>query len=133
MTMPYARLPKGQSSFAALRASNCVYVDKTATIAELAKNERFVFLSRPRRFGKSLLLSTFASLFEYGLRDFKGLAIEKTWKDKTYPVVHLDFSLLCYQKDEKEFRCALESHLLANFSPLGFSYDKKTGFSEIRS
>ncbi len=75
--MPYARLPKGQSSFAALRASNCVYVDKTATIAELAKNERFVFLSRPRRFGKSLLLSTFASLFEYGLRDFKGLAIEK--------------------------------------------------------
>ncbi len=133
--LDFLRLPKGQSSFARLRETNCIYVDKTATIAELLNRERFVFLSRPRRFGKSLLVSTLASLFEHGLRDFKGFAIEKTWKDKTYPVVHLDFSFLRYTGNEKEFRSALESHLLANFSPLGFSYDRqsRTSFMECFS
>ncbi len=129
----FSRLPKGNPSFPAIRQRNCIYVDKTAMIAEIARNERYVFLSRPRRFGKSLLVSTFASLFEHGLRYFKGLAIEKTWKDKTYPVVHLDFSSLCYTEDEKEFRRALESHLLVNFSPLGFSYSEKVNFSFMES
>ena len=86
------QLPLGQSGFSALRLSNAVYVDKTLMINELARNVGKFFLARPRRFGKSLLISTFESLFADGLTQFKGLAIEKLWTDQTYPVVRLDFS-----------------------------------------
>ena len=65
------------------------YVDKTGLLYELITTFEKVFLARPRRFGKSLLVSTFESLFKYGTRDFKGLAIEKLWKDKTYKVIRL--------------------------------------------
>ena len=125
----FPRLPKGLASFSALRERNSIYVDKTAAIAKLAKDERYVFLSRPRRFGKSLLVSTLESLFKYGLRDFKGLAIEKAWQDRTYPVVALDFSLLKGKKDKAEFQRALESQLLMCFAPIGFSYSGKDHFS----
>ncbi len=88
-------LPLGTSDFSVLRGTNEIYIDKTALIYELAGFGRGkILLSRPRRFGKSLLVSTFESLFKHGLRDFKGLAIESLWNDKTYDVVHLDFSLL---------------------------------------
>lgn len=87
-------LPLGRSSFSALIANNAVYVDKTALVYQLAKDDAKVFLARPRRFGKSLLVSTFESLFKNGLRDFKGLAIEALWTDKTYPVLRFDFSLI---------------------------------------
>ena len=69
-------LPLGTSDFAALRSDGQIYVDKTALIYEIASKRQKFFLSRPRRFGKSLLISTFESLFKYGLRDFKGLAIK---------------------------------------------------------
>ena len=85
-------LPLGQSDFRALRKSNAVYIDKTLLIHDLARVPGCVFLSRPRRFGKSLLASTFESLFKYGVRDFKALSIERLWTDKTYDVVRLDFS-----------------------------------------
>ncbi len=123
--LDFSRLPKGVSSFPILREENCIYVDKTALIASLAKNERYVFLSRPRRFGKSLLVSTLASLFEHGLRDFKGLAIEKIWKDKTYPVVRLDFSSLKGAENKEGFRLALEKQLSVCFAPIGFSCSEK--------
>ncbi len=90
------RLSCGYTSIAKIRNDNVIYVDKTSYVSTLAKNRaRPVFLSRPRRFGKSLLVSVFASLFSHGLRDFAGLAIAEDdyWKDeKTYRVVHLDFS-----------------------------------------
>ena len=69
-----------------------VYVDKTASIYQMIKSGRQFFISRPRRFGKSLLVSTLESLFSKGTEMFKGLAIEKVWTDKTYKVIHLDFS-----------------------------------------
>ncbi len=56
-------LPIGNSSFEALRDANQIYVDKTALVYELARKREKFFLTRPRRFGKSLLVSTFASLF----------------------------------------------------------------------
>lgn len=59
-------LPEGTQSFKLLRKKNEVYVDKTAMIYELTKGRGKIFLSRPRRFGKTLLVSTFASLFKYG-------------------------------------------------------------------
>ena len=97
-------LPLGTSTFETLRESNEIYVDKTDLVYKLAATGRGkIFLARPRRFGKSLLVSTFESLFAYGLRDFRGLAIEKRWTDKTYPVVRLDFSKLKAQTSTEAF------------------------------
>ncbi len=86
-------LPVGVGSFELLRAGRLRYVDKTRAIGRLASvpSGRF-FLTRPRRFGKSLLVSTLLSLFRHGLRDFDGLAVSSFWKDKTYDVLRLDFS-----------------------------------------
>lgn len=63
-------LPLSTDSFAALRAAGAIYVDKTDRVAQLAEFRRKLLIVRPRGFGKSLLLSTFKSLFEDGLRDF---------------------------------------------------------------
>ena len=86
--------PNGIFSFEKLRELDCVYVDKTAYIYELAK-DRCVFLSRPRRFGKSLLCSTLKAYFE-GRKDlFRGLnicSLEHDWN--VYPVIHLSISSL---------------------------------------
>ncbi|WP_298745138.1 AAA family ATPase [uncultured Sutterella sp.] len=82
--------------FAMLRENNEIYVDKSHLIAQLASTTsgKF-FLSRPRRFGKSLLLSTFESLFRTGTKDFVGLAAEKVWKnDRPYKVLRLDLSIM---------------------------------------
>ena len=97
-------LPCSETEFHRIRERNNIYVDKTALIYNLAVTTKKYFFSRPRRFGKTLLLSTFESLFKYGLRDFKGLAIEKLWTDeKTYPVIRLDFSQYSDFKDLHSF------------------------------
>ncbi len=84
--------PIGTQTFSTLIEENLVYVDKTDLVYALAR-KRICFLCRPRRFGKSLLLSTLASYFR-GEKDlFRGLkieALEKEWKQ--YPVLHLDFA-----------------------------------------
>lgn len=86
-------LPLGQSSFRTLRDAGLVYVDKTAQIADLACQRSPFLLLRPRRFGKSLLLSTFESLFKDGTKYFQGLKLESLWQeDKTYRVLKIDFS-----------------------------------------
>ena len=82
--MELQKLPVGIPEFEKLRQLNCVYVDKTELVYKIASDEGApYFLSRPRRFGKSILTTTFKSLFEHGLEYFKGLAIEKLWTDKT--------------------------------------------------
>ena len=106
-------LPLGTSDFAALRNEGQIYVDKTALVYEIASKRQKFFLSRPRRFGKSLLISTFESLFKYGLRDFKGLAIEKLWKDTgTYKVVRLDFSELKNFSNIEQFQAVLDRYFI---------------------
>ena len=117
-------LPLGTSDFAALRSNGQIYVDKTALIHEIASKRQKFFLSRPRRFGKSLLISTFESLFKCGLRDFKGLAIEKLWKDTgTYKVVRLDFSEIKPTQGFDKFKKDFSERLVGNFSKVGFSLD----------
>ena len=70
-----------------------VYVDKTAMVYSLANNGKIYFLSRPRRFGKSLLISTLENYFSGNKEIFKGLAIEKLEKEwKKYPIFHIDFN-----------------------------------------
>ena len=91
--MPTRKLPSGVQTFRKIREDYDVYVDKTLHIYNMIKNYNVVFLSRPRRFGKSLTCSTLESLFTNEKKLFKGLAIEKTdWKWKKYPVIRLDMS-----------------------------------------
>ena len=127
-------LPLGQSDFQALRQSHAVYVDKTDLIAEIARHPGGVFLSRPRRFGKSLLVSTFESLFKFGLRDFRGLAIEKLWADKTYDVIRLDFSNVREFSSIVDFAEQFHALVLSKFSALGFRpKDTSRGFADLGS
>ena len=94
-------LPIGIQTFEKLFENNCVYVDKTALIYNLVHDGTVYFLSRPRRFGKSLLISTLDAYFS-GQKDlFQGLAIEKLEQEwKKYPVIRIDFSMNGYQKYE---------------------------------
>ena len=83
--------------FPELITGGYVYVDKTAQLYELAKPgaDRIYYLPRPRRFGKSLMISTLKALFQGRRELFRGLAIEKTdwdWEKEVYPVLHLDMS-----------------------------------------
>ena len=93
--------PIGEASFTNLREDNAVYVDKTALIYQLVKQGRYYFLSRPRRFGKSLLVSTLEAYFQGRRELFAGLAIEKLEKEwEEYPVLHVDFSGDNYKYDK---------------------------------
>jgi hypothetical protein len=80
------------SSFRILREDNYVYVDKTKWIHKLITTGRAYFLSRPRRFGKSLTISTLKELFGGNKKLFKGLHIEDKWDFKAYPVLVFDFN-----------------------------------------
>ena len=88
------KIPIDVSSFRTLRTEDYIYVDKTEYIYDLITGGRFYFLSRPRRFGKSLLVSTLLELFEGKQELFKDLWIEKnsTYTWPVHPVIHLDFS-----------------------------------------
>ncbi|MDO4937821.1 MAG: AAA family ATPase [Sutterellaceae bacterium] len=115
------KLPLWRSTFSTLRFKREIYVDKTELIYRIVKDDAKIFLVRPRRFGKSLLVSAMESLFAHGLRDFKGLAIEKLWTDKTYPVVHLDFSEVREFSDEAAFSKKFEEILYVGFTSAGFT------------
>ena len=86
-------LPIGVQTFRDLRKEGCHYVDKTGYVKDLVESGSRYFLSRPRRFGKSLLVSTLKSLFACERDLFEGLAIEPHWNwSQPRPVVHLDLS-----------------------------------------
>ena len=90
--MEFTKQLPDTTDFRELIDNNCIYVDKTAEISQFAVKKGPFFISRPRRFGKSTLINTFHELFAHGIEKFKGLEIEPLWDDKTYKVVHLDFS-----------------------------------------
>ncbi len=112
-------LPIGIQTFAKIREQDFVYIDKTPLIAKLTEKSGAYFLSRPRRFGKSLLVDTFKELFEGNRNLFKGLYIEDKWDwSQTYPVIHLNFA----DGDMRtlaEFKKNLDSILLLNQQRLG--------------
>ena len=90
--MTRRRLPIGMQTFAELRENDCYYVDKTAYIARLLDEGKHYFLSRPRRFGKSLFLDTLKELFECNEPLFDGLDIHGAWDwSARNPVVRLSF------------------------------------------
>ena len=86
--------PIGIQNFESLRKDGYFYIDKTALVYQLVKTGRYYFLSRPRRFGKSLLISTLEAYFQGKKELFTGLAIEKLEKDWIqYPIFHLDLNI----------------------------------------
>ncbi len=86
------KLPVGTASFSRLRNNGCYYVDKTSYIEQLIEDGDYYFLSRPRRFGKSLLISTLKELFEGNEPLFRGLHIHDRWDWAIKcPVVRLSF------------------------------------------
>ena len=86
--------PIGIQNFEKIRKDGYFYIDKTAWVYQLAKTGSYYFLSRPRRFGKSLLISTLEAYFQGKKELFKGLAIEKLEKDWIqYPIFHLDLNI----------------------------------------
>ena len=95
------KLPIGIQTFEDIRTQGYLYIDKTALVWQIANGGKPFFLSRPRRFGKSLLISTFEAYFE-GRKDlFEGLAIEQL-EDKweKHPVLHLDLNARKYETPE---------------------------------
>lgn len=106
--MQARKYPIGIQTFSEIRKGNYVYIDKTDLVWNLVHEAKYIFLSRPRRFGKSLLTTTLDSYFQ-GRKDlFEGLKImelEKEWE--TYPVIHLDLSTAKRQPSTEELRATL--------------------------
>ena len=91
--MKRKKLPIGIQTFAEIRQENHYYVDKTAYILRLIDEGKCYFLSRPRRFGKSLLLDTIAELFEGRRELFEGLHVDALWDwSRQFPVIRISFS-----------------------------------------
>ncbi|WP_250632684.1 ATP-binding protein [Rhodoflexus caldus] len=109
------KYPIGIQDFGELRRGGYVYIDKTAHIFRLIDQGKYYFLSRPRRFGKSLLLSTMKEIFLGNQALFKGLWIEDKidWQRKS-PVIHLSFAQLTYQTDDLKLRLRQELQRLAD-------------------
>ncbi len=112
MEQKVMKYPIGIQQFEELRRKDFVYVDKTEYIYQLASTGKYYFLSRPRRFGKSLLISTMEAYFEGKRELFKGLAMESLeteWLE--YPVLHLDLNPGDYENEgelEKTLKDSLD-------------------------
>lgn len=93
--------PIGIQNFESLRKDGYLYVDKTALIYQLAKRGRYYFLNRPRRFGKSLLISTLEAYFQGKRELFQGLAMEELEKEwLQHPILHLNLNIEKYDSIE---------------------------------
>ena len=102
------KYPVGIQTFSEIIKENYIYVDKTDLVWELAHYAKFIFMSRPRRFGKSLLTSTLDSYFRGDRELFEGLKImplEKEWM--RYPVIHIDLSIVKGKSSAQELQRSL--------------------------
>ena len=120
--MKARKYPVGIQTFSEIRKGGYVYIDKTDLVWELVNEAKYIFLSRPRRFGKSLLTTTLDAYFQ-GQKDlFEGLKImelEKEWE--SYPVIHVDLSLAKGRNTPEELRRVL----LLLLDPLIKEYGKQ--------
>ncbi|SEI93888.1 PD-(D/E)XK nuclease superfamily protein [Allopseudospirillum japonicum] len=129
MTEQRQKLPIGIQTFAKIREGDYYYVDKTPIACQLADTSGYYFLSRPRRFGKSLFLDTLKELFEGNQPLFKGLAAEQQWDwSKKHPVIRISFAEGVLHSVE-----ALQSRILeilddeANNNGLSYTTDSIVG------
>ena len=121
MSLP--NLPLGISTLQVLRENNCVYIDKTAIAHRLIRIPGRFFLSRPRRFGKSLFVDTLKEIFEGNQPLFAGLFIYDQWDwSRTFPVITIDFASGVL-KSREELDQRILGLLRQNADRLGVSYE----------
>jgi hypothetical protein len=119
------KLGIGISDFKELIKGNYIYVDKTEYIYKLINSGKYYFLSRPRRFGKSLLLSTIKYLFEGQRELFKGLYIEDKWNwEERNPVIRIDFGET-QVKNEDELEKELKAIIIETGKKYGYEYKEE--------
>ncbi len=136
------KLPLSKSSFQRIIEEGYIYVDRTKEMYDLINYSSYVFLSRPRRFGKSLLISTLEAFFQGKKKLFKGLWIEDKVEWKEYPVIRIDFGDILYknldvfeeqmsivvEKYEKLYEIStLSSHYAGKIRELILGIYEKTG------
>ncbi len=125
------KINTGTSDFEDLIKSECIYVDKTAYMRRLAsdKGNKVVFMSRPRRFGKSLTVSAFKALFQGRRELFRGLDIERLgWTWQTHPVIHFRFNELRTESAEA-FEADLTDYVKGRLTEAGYAYDATKSYS----
>jgi len=122
------QLPTGRQVFENIRKDKGLYVDKTGLIHKMISGLRTqFFLSRPRRFGKTLLCYTLKSIFEGKKELFKGLAISRTkWKWEKYPVIRIDMSEGAYSEGLSGCQSAVNTQLYSNAINLGVELQGET-------
>ncbi len=125
-------LPIGEQHFATIRQKNLLYVDKTAYIFDLLEESSYNFLSRPRRFGKSLLVSTLKEIFLGNQHLFKGLFIENKIQWIAHPIVHLDCSKIGFKEIGLTQALTKELEKIANSYQLSLQNEGVSGkFKEL--
>ena len=121
-------IPEDTGSFLKIRTANpqMLYVDKTAYLHRLVTSSRkCLFLARPRRFGKSLMITTLKEIFN-GRKDlFEGLAIAKTdWEWKRHPVLHFNFGFAAAATSFEQFEGMLSDEIERALGEVGCGYDR---------
>jgi len=125
------KLPIGIQDFEYLRTNNFLYVDKTQYVFQLMQHGKPYFLGRPRRFGKSLFLSTLKAYFEGKKELFEGLKLSELEKDWIkYPVIYLDFNMDSYPNIDY-FNQALDTNLTIHEKKWGKEENEKTPASRL--
>ena len=119
----FDRFPLDNPSFSSIRKEGQIYVDKTDKIVELINSGRYLLLARPSRFGKTLLISTIATIFEEGSSALIGLKAENCWDKEKYHVVRLDFSAVRNWSDRESLYKSFDSYLKTAISIAGFESD----------
>jgi len=115
------KLPLSMQTFEKVINDKCLYVDKTEDIHRLITSGDYIFISRPRRFGKSLMVSTLKEIFSGNKELFKGLYIYDKIDWKKYPVIDIDFMSVVYSKDNETFVKSIIKKLIST----GKIYDIK--------
>jgi len=116
------------NDFPKLRGKGCIYVDKTEFVHRMVSDvsTNLFFISRPRRFGKSLTLSVLKAIFSGRRELFEGLYIDKTdWKWEKYPIIHFEFNDVA-STSVAEFEVEFAEHVRERLEAAGYEYDKTT-------
>ena len=125
------KLPLGIHTFKKLIEDNSLYIDKTGYIYKLVTEGSVYFLSRPRRFGKSLTLSTLGSLFKGEKELFKGLYIyNQPWEWKKWPILHFDFSDFSEEQDVDELKQLIVENVKTLSKEYNITIDGKLPYNQ---
>jgi Predicted AAA-ATPase/PD-(D/E)XK nuclease superfamily len=124
--MAFAKYPIGQQDFPSIRKEGKVYVDKTMYALDVIQSSKSNFLSKPRRFGKSLFISTLESIFLGKKELFEGLYICDKWQFEEYPIIRIDFNALAFEED------SLKNAIERKLTEISDDYDVKLQEGQLK-